>query len=197
MAHVKTIKGWAVVLLFFVFGAIHETEAAAAILSDGTYSIDYELLQGDNDSVSIANDYFEKPALLKVEDGELLMQLTVNHSKWVKELQAQDGNEFVHTKVVKEDVEDDTRVVEFKVENDLTVPFPLKMHVAIEDMEPAYDHSYTVRTAIKLETANGVGAGWVDSPSVEGSSNTILYIGIALVVFAAILAVVRVKRSKK
>lgn len=128
---------------FFTFSNDHVL--AESSFTDGTYSVDYEILRGDNDSVSIANDYFEKPATLIVENGEEYIQFWLNHSQWVQELQAPLGDDFVDVTIVEENEIDDLRLVQFKVDRDLTVPIEFKMHVYIDSMEPVYDHRYTVR----------------------------------------------------
>jgi len=113
--------------------------------SEETFSIDYQVLNSDSDSVSIANDYFGKPAILFVENGEKFIQFPINHSEWVKELQAPLGDDFVDVDIVSEDEAEDTRTVRFKLEEDLSQPLEFKMHILIESMEPVYDHSYSVR----------------------------------------------------
>ena len=110
-----------------------------------TFSIDYQVLNSDSDSASIANDYFGKPAILFVENGEKYIQFSINHSEWVKELQAPLGDSFVDVDIVSEDEAEDIRTVRFKLEEDLSQPVEFKMHILIESMEPVYDHSYSVR----------------------------------------------------
>ncbi|MBS4207899.1 heme uptake protein IsdC [Bacillus sp. FJAT-50079] len=114
-------------------------------LEEGAYSIDYVILHAQTESVSIANDYFEKPATLYVEDGKRYIQFPLNHSEWTKELQSPFGDTFVDVVVISEDKEANTRVVEFELDRDLSEPLEFKMHVLIESMEPVYDHRYTVR----------------------------------------------------
>lgn len=175
--------------------AIVSVPVGAESLSDGVYAVEYELLQGDSDSVSIANDYFEKPALLKVDDGEQILQLTLNHSRWVQELQVPSGDDFADAKVVTEDEEADTRVIELVVAGELAEPFPVKMHVVIDELEIPYDHAYTVRVALDASSLKETDQQWVDSIS-EGSTIW-FYIAIALFVIAGIIVALRVKRSKK
>ena len=123
-----------------------------AEIADGTYSVDYQILKAENDSVSMANDYFEKPATLFVENGERHIQFTLNHSEWTKELQAPLGGSFVDVDIVSENLGEDTRLVQFKVEEDLSKPLEFKMHVLIETMEPVYDHRYTVRFDFDIDS---------------------------------------------
>ncbi|MFS0689307.1 NEAT domain-containing protein [Sporosarcina sp. 179-K 8C2 HS] len=167
----------------------------AESLSDGTYAVDYELLQGDSDSVSIANDYFEKPALLKVDGDKQVLQLTLNHSKWVQELQVPSGDGFADAKIVAEDEEADTRVIVLNVDGELAEPFPVKMHVVIDELEIPYDHAYTVRVAVDASSMKETDQQWIDSVS-EGSTIW-FYIAMALFVVAALIVAVRLMRSKK
>lgn len=121
-------------------------------MEDGTYTMDYVILRGDNDSVSIANDYFEKPATLIVENGEQYIQFWINHSQWVKELQSPLGEEFVDVDIVEENEEEDLRLVQFRVARDLNEPIEFKMHVYIDSLEPVYDHRYSVRFDFDLDS---------------------------------------------
>lgn len=135
------------VLNFIIFTPIHHTLAESDVdnLEDGAYSIEYVILHAETDSASIANDYFEKPATLYVEGDERFIQFALNHSQWTKELQAPSGDDFVDVDVISVDEEEDIRVVEFELDRDLSEPIEFKMHVLIEEMEPVYDHRYTVR----------------------------------------------------
>ncbi|WP_060207575.1 NEAT domain-containing protein [Sporosarcina koreensis] len=179
----------------FLFWAIVSAPVVAESLADGVYAVEYELLQGDSDSVSIANDYFEKPALLKMDGDHQILQLTLNHSKWVQELQVPSGDGFADAKVVAEDKEADTRVIELNVDGELAEAFPVKMHVVIDELEIPYDHAYTVRVAMDATSLKETDQQWVDSVS-EGSTIW-FYIAIALVVVAAIFVALRLKQSKK
>jgi len=189
----RRVAPWlGVVLLLWAFAAV---PVNAESLSNGVYAVKYELLQGDSDSVSIANDYFEKPALLKVDGDKQVLQLTLNHSKWVQQLQEKSGDGFADAKVVAEDEEADTRVIELNVVGDLAEPFPVKMHVVIDELEIPYDHSYTVRVAVDADSLKETDQQWIESVS-EGSKMW-FYIATAIVVVAGIFAAMRLLRSKK
>nr|WP_275983922.1 heme uptake protein IsdC [Paenibacillus hamazuiensis] len=115
---------------------------AADKLSDGTYTVGYLVKQAENDSVSMANDYFEKPAELFVFDGRMELQVQMNHSKWITVFKAPDRGGFKDAQIVRSDDAADTRVVRFPVD-DLSKPLPLKIHVTVEKID--YDHDYTIR----------------------------------------------------
>lgn len=134
-----------VIFMFSIVFLPNDGVSARTEMENGTFTIDYVILRADNDSVSIANDYFEKPATLIAENGEQYIQFWINHAGWVKELQAPLGDGFVDVDVVEEDEAEDKRLIQFKVERDLSEPMEFKMHVYIDSMEPVYDHRYTVR----------------------------------------------------
>ncbi|PUA36963.1 heme uptake protein IsdC [Paenibacillus elgii] len=126
-----------VLSLFFAPGV-----QAASDLADGTYTIDYTIVKAENESASMANDYFEKPASLQVKKGEITAQIQMNHSKWITMFKVPDKGDFADAKVIKSDENEDTRVVEFKLD-DLSKPFLSKIHVTVESIN--YDHDYTIR----------------------------------------------------
>ena len=51
----------------------------------------------------MANDYFEKPAKLVVKNGEMKVQVPMNHSAWITEFKAPENGNFVDAKVVSKD----------------------------------------------------------------------------------------------
>ncbi|HDR7272483.1 TPA: heme uptake protein IsdC [Bacillus paranthracis] len=119
-------------------------EKVAAQLADGTYDINYVIQKAENDSASMANDYFEKPAKLVVKNGEMRVQIPMNHSAWITEFKAPENGNFVDAKVVSKDESADKRTVEFKID-DLSKPAAAKIHVVVPNVN--YDHNYTIRFA--------------------------------------------------
>ncbi|PEF79160.1 heme uptake protein IsdC [Bacillus toyonensis] len=117
---------------------------ASAKLADGTYDINYVIQKAENESASMANDYFEKPAKLVVKNGEMKVQVPMNHSTWITEFKAPENGNFVDAKVVSKDEAADKRTVEFKVD-DLSKPLGVKIHVVVPSAN--YDHHYTIRFA--------------------------------------------------
>lgn len=133
---------------------------ASAQLADGTYDINYVIQKAENDSASMANDYFEKPAKLIVKNGEMRVQVPMNHSAWITEFKAPENGNFVDAKVVSKDESADKRTVEFKVD-DLSKPAAVKIHVVVPNAN--YDHHYTIRFAFDANVKavsgdNGVAA---------------------------------------
>lgn len=133
------------------------------------YEMDYEVLNADNDSVSVANDYFEKPAVLIEVDGEKYVQFSINYSKWVVGLQAPQGEDFVDVDNLKEDEEADTRVVQFAVaeEEGFSEPIEMKMHIVVDTLDEPYDHHYTARFAFDAESMEEVDAPLEESEEEE------------------------------
>ncbi|MFF2881901.1 heme uptake protein IsdC [Bacillus toyonensis] len=117
---------------------------ASAKLADGTYDINYVIQKAENESASMANDYFEKPAKLVVKNGEMKVQVPMNHSAWITEFKAPENGNFVDAKVVSKNEAADKRTVEFKVD-DLSKPLGVKIHVVVPSAN--YDHHYTIRFA--------------------------------------------------
>ncbi|HDR7792264.1 TPA: heme uptake protein IsdC [Bacillus luti] len=116
----------------------------SAKLADGTYDINYVIKKAEDDSASMANDYFEKPAKLIVKNGEMKVQVPMNHSAWITEFKAPENGNFVDAKVISKDEAADKRTVEFKVD-DLSKPLGVKIHVVVPSAN--YDHHYTIRFA--------------------------------------------------
>ncbi|MFF2093759.1 heme uptake protein IsdC [Paenibacillus sp. NPDC058174] len=131
-------------LLCMALFASAATVQAASDLADGTYSIAYTVLKAEDDSVSMANDYWEKPATMYAEKGKLTVQLQINHSQWVKEFKVEAGGSYTEAKQVSKNDSADTRVVKFQVD-DFSKPVMAKIHVIVESID--YNHKYTIRMA--------------------------------------------------
>ncbi|WP_025028711.1 heme uptake protein IsdC [Caldalkalibacillus mannanilyticus] len=130
-----------VTLLALMLYVSIDVEATNA-LADGKYTISYTIVKADNDSASIANDYFQKPATLVVQKGQMTAQITLNQSEWIKSLEVKNQESYTDAKVISRNESQNTRVVQFQV-NDLSQPLFSKMHVLIK--EHNYDHHHTVR----------------------------------------------------
>lgn len=181
---------------------ITASKAYAYQFEDGTYAVDYAVYQADNDSVSIANDYFLKPAMLTVNDGEMRIQLTVNQSEWVKELRVADGDAYKDVDVVSENIADNTRDIAFMVTQDLAEPIYMQMNIRIESMTPVYDHSYTVRYIFDVETAEEIDPPPTSEQPQEQdngtaeSSKLMIYISLILLIIIVIMIYYLVKKRR-
>lgn len=168
-------------------------------LEDGLYSIEYEVLQADSDSVSIANDYFLKPASLIVLDGKQYIEMTVNQSEWVKLLQVSAGDTFLDVQVLEVDEENNKRKVRYAIDGDVSEPVFMKMRVHIEELVPTYDHQYTVRYVYDLDSLEHIG----DAPNLslnEDSGNrytVFVYTIIVLIILIIIFVTYQVIKERR
>lgn len=144
-------------------------------LSEGTYTITYNILKPDNDSVSMANDYWEKPATAILENGAWTVQTTINHSAWVASFQVPSGDGYKETKVISSNPEADSRVAQFSVD-DLSKPLLAKLHVIVESID--YNHKYSIKLvfdmdSLKLVKASGKAENSkTKEPAAETSGKT-------------------------
>ncbi|WP_168123996.1 NEAT domain-containing protein [Paenibacillus sp. HB172176] len=148
----------------------HDSAYAAKMPQDGEYSADYLILQAENDSVSMANDYWEKPASVIIDKGIATIRLTINHSKWVTAFKVPAGSGYRDTSIIVTNKQADTRLVEFKAS--IAEPIVSKIHVTVPDID--YDHDYTIRLVFDLDSfaavkgSSGEG-GEAGSPTAQSS----------------------------
>jgi len=171
--------------------------AAAAPGEDGTYEMTYTVYQGAKDSVSIANDYFEKPARVIVLGEQRYVELTLNHASWILELAVVHGQETAEVEIISEDTEQDLRVVRFAVE-DTAQPVEMQTHVRIEQMEPVYDHRYAMRLVFDESSAVRIGpAPELASQDSQFSALQIAYLALtAVAVVLIVLFLIWMFRSR-
>ncbi|URN96655.1 MAG: NEAT domain-containing protein [Candidatus Pristimantibacillus lignocellulolyticus] len=141
-------------LLLVFLGTSHAMAATA--LEDGEYTINYEILRGDtkDDSTSLADGYWNKPAKVFVKDGNITVQTTINQHAWVVAFATQYNGKMVDAKVVSTNEKANSRVTEFKVKNfeDMLLS---EMTVEIPEMD--YYHSYEVRFKFYPDSLKSVG----------------------------------------
>ncbi|QWU47124.1 heme uptake protein IsdC [Bacillus sp. NP247] len=144
MRKFSVLSAFIITLVCMLAFLVMPSGQASAKLADGTYDINYVIKKAEDDSASMANDYFEKPAKLIVKNGEMRVQVPMNHSAWITEFKAPENGNFVDSKVISKDEAADKRTVEFKVD-DLSKPLGVKIHVVVPSAN--YDHHYTIRFA--------------------------------------------------
>lgn len=136
---------WLLLFISMMLGLWHAAPGhAEAAYADGVYDVPYLITKPDDDSVSIANDYFEKPAQIEIVNGTGSATIKVNHSAWITSLSLPNGTALT---VLSANEEEDTRTVRLPLAS-LDEPALLQMHVLIEDI--GYDHAYTVRVVFDL-----------------------------------------------
>lgn len=148
--------------------------SAASELKDGEYTINYEILKGDpkDDSTSLADGYWNKPATVIVKNGEIKVRTVINKDAWVVEFQTKQGSSFTDAKVVSRDSDNDSRLVEFKVSS-LEEDLVTSMTVDIPSQN--YYHSYETRfrfypDTLKLVKAAESAAQPTTAPEATASS---------------------------
>ncbi|PWW03287.1 heme uptake protein IsdC [Paenibacillus cellulosilyticus] len=142
--------------------------SAASKLAAGTYSFGYEVLRAEDDSVSIANDYWEKPATVTVGNDGYTVRMTLNHSKWIVAFSVPSSSgSYVSVTKISEDTAADKRVVEFKTD-DLSKPIEAKIHVIVEEI--GYDHKYTIRLSFDEDSASLIKAAEEKAPEKESTA---------------------------
>lgn len=175
------------------------TLAQAEERENGDYSIKYEVLKAGESSVSIANDYFEKPAKLIVVDGKEYIEITIKKSHWTKKLTINGETE----KVISTDEDKDVRVVQFPMkdittENSGTIDVYINEEVDGEDF--LYDNSYEIQFAFDdttlekvSEKPSAVKGDTVTKEKVEEKSPSITtYITyvVAIIVFLGLVLII-------
>ncbi|MBC1736172.1 heme uptake protein IsdC [Listeria seeligeri] len=149
----KKLFGLVAFVVLFSFSFLFSGVTAQAALQDGSYSVNYTVLQGDSDSVSMANDYFDKPATVKVEGGKTTINLHVNHSKWITGLWVEGSA----VSVISNSTANDTRQVQFPVST-LSSPVSAKIKVDIDDDGLNYHHEYQIKLRFDEGSAKSLSA---------------------------------------
>ncbi|HDR4420736.1 TPA: NEAT domain-containing protein, partial [Bacillus cereus] len=86
-------------------------------INDGSYSIPFKVLKDKTDEESRMKENIISPAVLKVENGKKKAVVTLKDNASIKNFQTEKDGSFVDAKVVSEDKEKNTRIVEFEVDN--------------------------------------------------------------------------------
>lgn len=111
-----------------------DAEDSSTVSSDEAYEIDYVIKHEDGSKESVANGFFEKPALLLKKDDSKFVQITINNGDMIKEL----SNEYGDVLLVREN-DDGSIVVQLRVNDDLS-DMLLNMHVVVPGQ---YNESHT------------------------------------------------------
>ncbi|USD82691.1 heme uptake protein IsdC [Bacillus safensis] len=152
------------------------SNAQAAALKDGTYSVNYTVLKAEGNAVSMANDYWLKPAKVIAKNGNLTVQMTIKNSSWVTEFKVPGNGGYVDTTVLSTNKKANTRLVQFQAQS-LSKPIKSKIHVTVKSAD--YDHDYTIQlkfdeSSIKSLSSNSAnqsaGAAESQQPSKESTN---------------------------
>lgn len=135
---------WMIMTVLLVVGTAPSSAIAASSSRPavGTYTLDYDIVRAEDNSVSMANDYFEKPAKLYVTGSKMTMQITVNHSAWTTQFKVKYKGKIVNSTVLKQNTTKDTRIVQFPI---ASINNPMISHIHVTVPSYNYDHDYTIR----------------------------------------------------
>ncbi|PFS09742.1 cell surface protein, partial [Bacillus thuringiensis] len=123
-------------------------------LKDGEYSIGFKVLKDQTDEISMMNTYTKSPGVLKVKDGKKYVSFTLTNSTWITKFEFEKNGSFVNAKVLSENKEQNTRVVEVEV-NDLSKKLNAKVKVDIDSMN--YHHFYDVQFVFDQDSIKALG----------------------------------------
>ncbi|WP_283748896.1 NEAT domain-containing protein, partial [Bacillus cereus] len=123
-------------------------------LKDGEYSIGFKVLKDQTDEISMMNIYTKSPGVLKVKDGKKYVSFTLTNSTWITKFEFEKNGSFVNAKVLSENKEQNTRVVEVEV-NDLSKKLNAKVKVDIDSMN--YHHVYDVQFVFDQDSIKALG----------------------------------------
>jgi len=108
-----------------------------------TKQVYFSVAHSSDEAFSRMEQYFEKPAIVATDDqGTMHVSFTVTSSSSVPELNVKTGNQFVAAATVSENKENDTRVVEFKVD-DLSSLLDAQVRTVVPAMN--YDRTHSIR----------------------------------------------------
>lgn len=116
---------------------------------NGEYTIEFNILHADKRNASIAEGYWNQPATVYIEDGDIRVQTTINKHAWVTAFAVSYKGTMSEVKTISIDEEANTRVTEFPVAN-LTDLVESNVSVTIDEI--GYEHSYTMYFKFKPET---------------------------------------------
>lgn len=176
-------------------------------MEDGIYDIEYEVLTAEATDVSIANDYFDKPATLIVDGEKRWIQLPINHAGWVVGLKTPLNGDFVEVETLEEDEEADKRIIQFLVEeeHDLEEPIEINMHIIVDVLEEDYDHHYTTFFDFDEESISERDEPLVEVADAEEkgdeSQNRNIYLLISIfvgcIIVILVILLINQKKNKK
>lgn len=122
------------------------------LLNKHTYSIDFDVFKDGTAETSMMESYVMKPAMIKVENNQPYVYLTLTNSSWIKTFQYKQNGVWKDMEVVSGDLNKNTRSVKYPVK-DGTANTDVRTHVLIEDMPGfSYDHEYIVQVKLNAAT---------------------------------------------
>ena len=162
-------------LLVLILLSVGVGKVASADVMVVTYDVDYTVLKHGTSDVSIANDYFNKPGKLVVKNGEKQLQLTMNHSHWIKGITVDGSAESI----VSEDKGSDVRTSSFKVNStfgQLAGTIDVYINEKVDGKPFLYDNKYKITFDVKEPSGQAAAVSSSDasknSTAASSSSNS-------------------------
>ncbi|WP_112181800.1 NEAT domain-containing protein [Paraliobacillus zengyii] len=145
-----------IALFVVIFTVLPQVQPAVSVvaaeqeLSDGAYTIDYDVFyQG---AETVFGKYFSTPAELTVENGKKYISFTASSSNIILSFETEFAGQYSEAEVVSEDTVNETRVIKFEVENLTETNVKLVMSYGMtHDIQLKYDQASI--TEIELETS--------------------------------------------
>lgn len=137
------------------------------VASAAEKELNYDILKHKTQDVSMANDYFNKPAKLIDKNGKQYVQFTVNHSHWIVNFTFNGQKETV----VHEDKAKDERTSEFSIDKTSgEIPGTIKVYIDEEvNGKPfKYDHNYNITYLLKGDAQGESAAATSNADSSKG-----------------------------
>lgn len=126
------------------------------LLNKHTYSIDFNVFKDGTAETSMMESYVMKPALIKVENNQPYVYLTLTNSSWIKTFQYKQNGVWKDMEVVSGDLNKNTRTVKYPVK-DGTANTDVRTHVLVENMPGfSYDHEYVVQVKLNAATIKDI-----------------------------------------
>lgn len=126
------------------------------LLNKHTYSIDFNVFKDGTAETSMMESYVMKPALIKVENNQPNVYLTLTNSSWIKTFQYKQNGVWKDMEVVSGDLNKNTRTVKYPVK-DGTANTDVRTHVLVENMPGfSYDHEYVVQVKLNAATIKDI-----------------------------------------
>ncbi|HDX9641755.1 TPA: NEAT domain-containing protein, partial [Bacillus mobilis] len=122
-------------------------------INDGNYSIPFKVLKDKTDEESRMKDKLISPAVLKVENGKKKATVTLTDNASIKNFQTEKDGSFVDAKVISENKEKNTRVVEFEVDN---LSKKLNTKVFIEVASQNYKQTHELQLQFNQEKLESI-----------------------------------------
>lgn len=119
------------------------------IQADKVLKINYVVKQGDNDGVSAADKFFEKPGYILEKDGKKYLQVTITGWGYIDWLKA-NGKDVL---VISEDKKNDTAKVQIKLDGDLSDIIKLAMRITVPGV---YVAEHDARLVLEPNTAEEI-----------------------------------------